>query len=83
MPLVIRIMHTREGQPETGSPKISFLTMINTIIRKAITQNRIPTKEAISSGAVEKAVIPSMEYTSSFQKFNGISLINAGAGTFC
>ena len=59
MPLVIRIMHTREGQPETGSPKISFLTMINTIIRKAITQNRIPTKEAISSGAVEKAVIPS------------------------
>ena len=73
MPLVIRIMHTREGQPETGSPKISFLTMINTIIRKAITQNRIPTKEAISSGAVEKAVIPSMEYTSSFQKFHLVS----------
>ena len=73
MPLVIRIMHTREGQPETGSPKINFLTMINTIIRKAITQNRIPTKEAISSGAVEKAVIPSMEYTSSFQKFHLVS----------
>ena len=47
--------------------------MINTIIRKAITQNRIPTKEAISSGAVEKAVIPSMEYTSSFQKFHLVS----------
>ena len=72
-PLVIRMMHTREGQPDTGSPKISFRTMINMIIKKAMIQNSTPTKEAIRSGAVENAVIPSREYTRSFQKFHLVS----------
>ena len=72
-PLVIRIIHTSEGQPDTGSPKISLRTIINMIIIKAITQNNTPTNEAIKSGAVENAVIPSREYTNSFQKFHLVS----------
>ena len=54
-------MHTREGHPEVGSPKISFRTMINMIKKKAATQNSTPITAAKASGAVEKAVIPSSD----------------------
>ena len=52
-------MHTKEGQPETGSPYVHVLTIITIIIINASKQNRTPAKVAIIKGAVEKAVIPS------------------------
>ena len=62
MPPTIKIMHTKDGQPDTGSPQISVRTTITTIIKNDIRQNSTPAIEARESGATENPVIPSSEY---------------------
>ena len=62
-----------EGQPEVGSPKISVLTMIKMIATNATRQNTIPITDAITSGAVEKATMPSKAYRNNFQKDHFVS----------
>ena len=59
MPLTKKMIHTKLGQPDVGSPKISVLTIITNIMMNAIMQKIIPVIELIASGAVENAVIPS------------------------
>ena len=61
-------MHTKDGQPATGSPKVSVLTIINTIIIIEIKKNKIPTIDEIAKGTVEKATMLSKEYKNNFQK---------------
>ena len=53
-----RIIQANDGQPPTGSPKIKVLAIITQIKIKAIKQEASPNINAISSGAVEKAMIP-------------------------
>jgi len=52
-------MHTRDGQPEVGSPNIAFLTMVKIIRKKERRQKHTPIKAAKARGAVEKEVMPS------------------------
>lgn len=59
IPLTKKIIHTKLGHPEVGSPNISVLIMINNISRKAIRQKIIPAIELIARGAVENAMMPS------------------------
>lgn len=73
IPPSIVIMQIMLGHPETGSPKIAALTNINTAPINAKRQHNIPSTEAIDNGAVEKAAIPSIEYTKSFQKLHLVS----------
>ena len=65
-PLTMRMMHTRDGQPDTGSPNISFRMMMKKIIKKATTQKNAPMTEASISGTVENAQMPSREYRNSY-----------------
>ena len=60
-PLISEIMQTSDGQPEVGSPNSILRTIVITINRNATMQNKTPITEATASGAVENAVIPSME----------------------
>ena len=69
-PLHSRMMQTRLGQPEVGSPNISARTMTKIMPMNASRQNRTPTPAAISSGVVEKPTMPSMEYLNRPQKFH-------------
>ena len=55
------MIHTKDGQPEVGSPKINVLIMIKTINKNAMTHIKMPKKEASANGAVEKPIIPSKE----------------------
>ena len=66
-------MHTVEGQPLTGSPKINVLITIIKIIINAIIENIEPKMEAICKGPTLKAVIPSKEYLNNFQKDHLVS----------
>ena len=60
-PPINNMIHTWDAQPDTGSPKISFLTITKIIMIKASAQNRTPITDAKSSGTVENARIPSTE----------------------
>ena len=57
----MKIIHARDGQPDTGSPQTSVLTIITRIIRKDRAQNSTPIIDANESGATENPVMPSME----------------------
>ena len=59
IPLTKKMIHTKLGQPDVGSPTISVLTIIIRIKMNDIRQKIIPTIELIANGAVEKAIIPS------------------------
>ena len=59
IPLTKKMIHTRLGHPDVGSPYIRVLIIINSIMINAIMQNNIPAIELIASGAVENAIIPS------------------------
>ena len=61
IPPIITIIHTMEGQPEVGSPKIKVFIMINMINKNATIHIKIPKKDARAKGAVEKPMIPSKE----------------------
>ena len=61
------------GKPATGSPQMMVLKKKNKIRIKATTQNSTPTTEAMASGKVEKPMMPSMDYKSSFQKDHFVS----------
>ena len=61
------------GQPDVGSPKTRVLIIITIIIINEIKQNRKPAIEAIASGAVEKATIPSRAYKNNFQNDHLVS----------
>ena len=52
-------MHTKDGQPETGSPKIMVLIIINIIVINEPIQKSIPKNAEIVSGIVEKDIIAS------------------------
>ena len=69
-PLHKRMMQTRLGQPEVGSPNISARTTTIMMPTNANTQKARPRPAAISSGAVEKPTMPSIEYLSRPQKFH-------------
>ena len=56
------IIHTNEGHPLVGSPKIKVRTTMKTIINSAINENNTPKIEAICKGLTLNAVIPSIEY---------------------
>ena len=73
MPLTKKIIHTRLGHPDVGSPYTRVLTIIKMIKINDITQKRIPTNEAIASGVVEKATIPSIAYWNNFQNDHLVS----------
>lgn len=60
IPAIKHIIHTSDGHPETGSPKISFLIIITKIIMNANAQNNNPANEESISGTVENATIPSI-----------------------
>ena len=64
------MMQTMLGQPEVGSPKSSARTTTNRMPTKAARQNTTPAPAAITSGAVEKPTMPSMEYLNRPQKFH-------------
>lgn len=59
IPLTKKIIHTKLGHPDVGSPNIRVFIMIIKIIINAMIQKIIPAIELIASGAVEKASIPS------------------------
>ncbi len=61
IPLTMKMMHTSDGQPDTGSPQIRVLTMMTSIMRNDSIQKHTPTTDARDSGATEKPVIPSSE----------------------
>ena len=61
IPLTMKMIHTRDGQPDTGSPQIKVRTMMIRIIKKDSIQKTTPTIDANDSGATEKPVIPSKE----------------------
>lgn len=65
MPESIKIMHTKDGYPATGSPYIRVFAIINTIYKNEKMQKSMPIKEDNAKGAVEKATIPSNEYNKS------------------
>ena len=65
-----KITQISDGYPATGSVQIKVLTTIITIIIKATIQKATPKIDAIASGAVENAKIPSSEYKKSFQKLH-------------
>ena len=54
------MIHAILGQPPTGSPHTNVFTIMKMINMKAIKQKITPTKAANTSGAVEKATIPSI-----------------------
>ena len=60
IPLTKKTIHTSDGHPDTGSPYTNVLMIIIKIIKKEIIQNIIPISADITSGTVEKAVIPSI-----------------------
>ena len=61
IPPIITIMHTIDGQPEVGSPKIKVFIIIKIIKKNATIHIKIPKKDASANGAVEKPIIPSQE----------------------
>lgn len=61
MPPSSVITHIVLGQPETGSPKISARININKTPIKENRQHKSPINDAIDSGTVENATIPSKE----------------------
>ena len=67
-PPIAVIIQTRDGHPETGSPKISVRTTIRQIIMNEKKQKHTPLKDAMAKGLVENAIIPSKEYMKSFQE---------------
>ena len=67
------MMQIMAGKPATGSPQISVLMKKYNSSRMDTPQKTTPVMDAIASGAVEKAVMPSMEYRNSFQKFHLVS----------
>ena len=62
-----------EAHPATGSPKQSFLMMINSRIKKEHMVMKIPLQDAILRGASEKLMIPLMAYRTNFQKLHFVS----------
>ena len=72
-PLTRKIIQTKDGQPDVGSPKIRVLIIIMIIIKNAIKQKRTPKTDDKTNGTVEKAVIPSKEYLKSFQNDHFVS----------
>ena len=52
-------MHTRDGHPEVGSPNTSFRIIVTTMSTNARKQNKTHMIEAIASGSVVNATIPS------------------------
>ncbi len=61
------------GKPATGSPQMRVLKKKYKMSTKATRQNSTPTTEAMARGAVEKPMMPSMEYNSSFQNDHLVS----------
>ena len=53
------IIHTREGQPATGSPTNNALIIITSKRINDKKQITIPMTDTIDRGVVEKAIIPS------------------------
>ena len=62
IPPINVIIHTKEGHPATGSPKIILRIITNIIKIKENNVRIIPLHEATESGACEKLIIPSKEY---------------------
>ena len=73
IPPISIIIHTSEGHPLVGSPYISFLIIINTIMTNAKSIQSIPKNEEITSGAVENPMTPSIEYINNFQNDHFVS----------
>ena len=73
MPPKSKMMQMVAGKPATGSPQMMVLMKKYKMRIKAIRQNRTPTTEAMANGAVEKPMMPSMDYKSSFQNDHFVS----------
>ncbi len=56
-----RMRQAREGQPDTGSPKRSVFIIITMSAMKATRHITMPLIEAMESGFVENAKMPSRE----------------------
>ena len=69
----MNIIHTSDGQPLVGSPKMIVLPIITKISKNEIIQNKIPINEARISGVVENAVIASKAYFVNYQKDHFVS----------
>ena len=54
-----RMMHTRDGHPKALPPDTSWRTMTNRMAKKDAAHKISPSTDAMASGAVEKAMMPS------------------------
>ena len=57
------MMEARDGHPSTGSPKSKARTMMKINAKKATMHRSVPATEAMESGTVENATMPSVSYT--------------------
>ena len=68
-----KIIHTRDGQPATGSPNTALRIIINIIMINETNVRNIPKPEAMDIGVSEKLIIPSIAYFNSPQKLHDVS----------
>ena len=73
IPPIKSMITTVEAQPATGSPNTSLLIMIKSIAIIATIKLNTPAIEAMYSGALENATIPSRLYKKSCQNDHFVS----------